>query len=360
MMKRRYGKLWLGILSICLTLGLCSVDTQAAKREAYTYTITFYAGNHGSFATREQVNVDNSHSGSAYRVEGSGDKITVSGLMHGDRVNFDAAMSGAVALAGDSKYYVKGIRQSGRDNDTVGLSSFRVEGDKDYVVAYGIRGNLTSYVVQYQDASGRTLADSRTYYGNVGDRPVVAFLYIEGYTPQAYNLTGTLSANTADNVFTFVYSRTRSGSSGGGGGTGGSTTAGGTEPTPGTEGSTAGANTGTTGNAPTTATGGTAGAGATGATGEGTTTGDNIAAEGADATGGAAVDAQQVPDEGVPADDTPEIVEAGDGEVPLDTLRDNSSPAMLFPILTGLTAVIALAALMFVWVRRRKNKKETE
>lgn len=34
---------------------------------------------------------------------------------------------------------------------------------------------------------------------------MVAYHYIEGYQPQAYNLTKTLSKNEAENVFTFVY-----------------------------------------------------------------------------------------------------------------------------------------------------------
>lgn len=33
---------------------------------------------------------------------------------------------------------------------------------------------------------------------------MVAYHYIEGYQPQAYNLTKTLSKNEAENVFTFV------------------------------------------------------------------------------------------------------------------------------------------------------------
>ena len=38
------------------------------------------------------------------------------------------------------------------------------------------------------------------------DRPVIAYQYIEGYQPQAYNLTKTLSKDPAENVFTFIYS----------------------------------------------------------------------------------------------------------------------------------------------------------
>ena len=82
-----------------------------------------------------------------------------------------------------------------------------MDGDADYVVAYGIRGDMVEYTVQYQDEDGNALADSRTYYGNVGDEAVVAYLYIEGYRPLNFNLSKVLSANGADNVFTFVYTQ---------------------------------------------------------------------------------------------------------------------------------------------------------
>ena len=105
-------------------------------------------------------------------------KIVVSGLKIQDIVTFNP-QAGAVDLAADSKYYVKGVRQSGRDNKSVASSSFRVTGDADYVVAYGVKGNMVGYTVNYQDENGRALAESRKYYGNVGDKPVVAHIYIE-------------------------------------------------------------------------------------------------------------------------------------------------------------------------------------
>ena len=37
---------------------------------------------------------------------------------------------------------------------------------------------------------------------------MVAYIYIEGWTPQAYNMTQTLKKDPAENVFTFVYTRT--------------------------------------------------------------------------------------------------------------------------------------------------------
>lgn len=75
----------------------------------------------------------------------------------------------------------------------------------DYVVAYGIRGDTVSYRVRYQDTAGNALAADRTYYGNVGDKAVAAYLYMEGYTPQALSVAKTLSADETENVLTFVY-----------------------------------------------------------------------------------------------------------------------------------------------------------
>lgn len=195
---------WPVLLSALILAFLpCGMECRAA--EGYTYTITFYPGNHGTFSGTGGISVGGSN-GPDISVGLEGQAIKVRGLKNGDIVSFDAAMEGAVSLEGDSRYYVKGIRLSGRDNNTIDTSAFRVEGDKDYVVAYGIRGDMTSYVVHYQDREGNPLADSRSYYGNVGDKPVVAFLYIEGYEPMAYNLTKTLVSNEAENVFTFVYS----------------------------------------------------------------------------------------------------------------------------------------------------------
>ena len=115
-------------------------------------------------------------------------------------------------LKDSGKYYVKGVRESGKDNNTVSAPAFTVDSDREYVVAYGIKGDMVSYTVNYQDESGNALRQSEKFYGVVGDKPVVAFQYIDGYQPQAYNLTKTLNSNEADNVFTFTYKKIASGS----------------------------------------------------------------------------------------------------------------------------------------------------
>ncbi len=192
-----------------------TVSAEVGGNDAsYTYTITLYAGNQGSFTNSSAVQVDNRASGSSYvisDVEKGGARIRITGLAYGDIVSVN--VQSCVDVTESSRYYVKGLRESGRDNNTAGYAAFCVESDQDYVVAYGIKGDMVAYTVQYQDENGNALLESSSYYGTVGDQPVIAFLYIENYQPQAYNLTKTLSSNEADNVFTFVYTQIDQGSS---------------------------------------------------------------------------------------------------------------------------------------------------
>ena len=145
----------------------------------YTYTVTLCAGNQGYFSDTNGITVDNHITGSSYQIEkeSQGEKIKISGLKYGDRVMVRA--QSCIQLKEDGKYYIGGIRESGRDNNTVGKSAFVVESDQEYVAAYAIAGNMVAYTVNYQDANGNALSDSETFYGAVGDQPVVALKYFE-------------------------------------------------------------------------------------------------------------------------------------------------------------------------------------
>lgn len=311
-MKKKISRLLIGMMVLCMAAGTAlGVPLPASAAEGYTYTVTFYAGNQGTFA-------------------GGASKITVSGKAKGSKISFDI---GQVSVPSTSPYYVKGIRESGRDNsEAVSPSAFSVTEDVDYVVAYGIKGEQVAYTVHYLDADGNTLSDSRTYYGNVGDKPVVAFLYIEGYQPQAYNLTKTLSANEADNVFNFEYEAVETAA---------------TQPAETAE----------------AAAGGGAAANAAGAAAAGGAAAGGAAAGGA-AAGGAAANAgavTEVPDEAVPTTDQPEeLVDLDDEETPLaNTLIDEEGARRPYPIIIGgsiLLALILCAAAL--WIRKKKKGKE--
>ena len=207
--KERMERILHGIILFTTLLTLAFPVQAWAKvggnETEYTYTVTLCAGNQGYFSDTNGITVDNHITGSSYQIEkeSQGEKIKISGLKYGDRVMVRA--QSCIQLKEDGKYYIGGIRESGRDNNTVGKSAFVVESDQEYVAAYAIAGNMVAYTVNYQDANGNALSDSETFYGAVGDQPVVAFKYFENYRPQAYNLTKTLNSNEAENIFTFVY-----------------------------------------------------------------------------------------------------------------------------------------------------------
>ncbi len=192
-----FKKLLTLVLTVALTLSCVGKveASEVSEREPYTYKVTLYAGNKGTFTGKVQVTSNNE-----YSVTKSADEIVVSGLAKGDEV----VLTQADVTVTDEKYYVQGIRLSGRDNDDT-TTIINVKKDIDYVVAYGIKGNQVSYTVNYVDVDGNVLAEADTFYGNVGDKPVVAYKYIEGFVPEVIGFTKTLSEDASENVFTFVY-----------------------------------------------------------------------------------------------------------------------------------------------------------
>lgn len=367
--RKGFGKFLTSVLTLGMIFGLFS---GVAYAQEYTYQVTFYSGNQGTFAGSDGLSVDNRASGSQYQIDRQDGEITVSGLKAGDIVSFDV-QAGDVAMGEDSKYYVRGVRQSGRDNDTVQTSAFRVTGDEDYVVAYGIRGNQAAYTVNYQDAQGNELAPSRTYYGNVGDKPVVAYLYVDGYTPQTLALTKTLSENEAENVFTFVYTPVPTEVVTVPGDTVTNTTVV-TETVPGTTAGTAGTGTAGTGTAGT----GTAGTGAAGTDGTAGTAGTGTAgtgtagtgAAGADGTGTAGTAGTQgqtdagteqptdIEDEQVPQDQQ-DLTDLDEDEVPQSNVNlDKEEVKKGLPLVAGVgIGVLAVVAIGVAVVVIRKRMK---
>ncbi len=379
-MNKKYRQLWilLFLCTLCMT-GIAGAGIQASAKE-YSYEIVFYAGNRGRFTGTAGVSVISSGGAAEVFLEGGGNAIRVRGLGRGDQVIFEADRN--VELTEGGRYYVKGIRLSGRDNNTVSSPAITLTGqnqrDMDYVVAYGIRGEMTSYYVRYEDAAGRELAPERAYYGNVGDKPVVAFLYVEGYVPQAYNLTKTLSKNEAENIFTFVYSPAAAGNGNGGTGTGGGQgggsdvpgAVGDANPGPGTAGINApGEETGTEG---TDAPGGENVTAGTDAPEGGNGTGIQEGAGGADTALGAA--GEEAGAQGDAPEGPLELLDLEDEEVPLamqelgqegedrgEVTEGTGNAEKLFYAEIAM-ACIAGAALIFLgiwwWKRRRKNESE--
>lgn len=208
---RRIMSLLLAGALVCATPALAMAahaDDAAPAAGGLTYTVRLYPGAQGAIDMEKIVSVQG---GDGYSMAMEDGVCVLSSLPYGAIVTFrtDEETEGGVALNrtdnADSKYYVRGVRESGQDNSTVSQSAFAVTGDMDYVVAYGIRGDMVAYTIRFEDEAGNELAPALVRHGNIGDKPIVAYQYIEGYRPQAYNLAKTLSNNAEQNVFTFTY-----------------------------------------------------------------------------------------------------------------------------------------------------------
>ncbi|MBU5249519.1 hypothetical protein KQH93_07000 [Coprococcus comes] len=334
---KKWKRLLVSLLTVSMTLGASTMSVMADDTTPYTYKVTLSAGNKGTINGQNKIEQTNIASGSTVTFNLNNIQVT------------------------DDKYYVKGIRLSGRDNnETLAAPSFTVDKDADYVVAYGIKGNMVAYTVNYQDASGKSLAESQTFYGNIGDKPVVAYRYIENYIPDALALTKTLSDNESENVFTFTYTpgatdrivETTTTVTTTVPGTATPAGAAGTTGSAGTTGAAAGTGTGTTAGGTaaggTTAGGTTAGGTTTGGTAGGTTNADNSQDTTAKDKDTATSEDEQTPKS---------LVDLDDEDTPKGNIdaKDKTSKT---PIAAGIgIIVVAVAALAGLIVFLKKRAK---
>lgn len=152
--------------------------------KGYSYTIKVYAGLQGEFE--------------------DGKKVWTKTVQPGEEVTISEESTGFKLT--NNEYYVRGFREAGHDNDEQMKSQvFVADEDRSFEVAYGIAGGMVKYEIQYVDENGVSLRDSDTYYGMVGDKPVVSYKYVDNYRPQAYHVTKTLTDNESENVFVFTY-----------------------------------------------------------------------------------------------------------------------------------------------------------
>ncbi len=170
------------ILCLILSVGAASyADTQ--------YTVNIYSGDPatGTFSGLQKSDLSGTYS-------------------YGATISFQ---NSSVTVNDSTKYYVKGLREAGKDNSTYEADKvITVTKDEDYVVAYGVVGAQIPYTIYYRLKGTTTdLAASETYYGNPGDKPVASYKYIEGYTPVYKQITQTLEAGKSYSwVFEYVAS----------------------------------------------------------------------------------------------------------------------------------------------------------
>ena len=172
------------VLALALMLALPSM----AANEPYTYTVRVYPGNAGQASSGEHLEM----TGIA-----AGTRVTI-GMPDNESLSFGG---GTISLQEGSKYFIRGVKVSGQDE--LAALSFKVDKDMDFVAAYGMKGTEVTYTVNFVvQATGQVLG-SATYYGVVGDKPVTAAQFFDGYRPLAMNITGTLTEG--ENIFNLPY-----------------------------------------------------------------------------------------------------------------------------------------------------------
>jgi len=171
------------ITLFCVLVLVLAFGAGQAFADDYTYTVTIYPGLHGHFT--------------------NGQDCWTETFKKGENCSINLSK---IFVLDDDTYYPRGIRLSGHDNnEQTGYmtATFPVTEDLSYTVAYGIKGNMVSYTVNYIDEAGNTLAPSDTFYGMPGDKPAVSYKYIDGYQPNAYYQTQELKEG--ENIINFVY-----------------------------------------------------------------------------------------------------------------------------------------------------------
>ena len=189
------------IVGLLLTFSLAPINGQ----ELYNYQVTIYAGSYGIFNSVDAIMLDTSDTNSTPQVTLSDDQkqIVVTDLKANDRIGIQ---TNQITITND-KYYAKGIKTGGRDNENAYIYQwYTVTKDNNYVVAYGIPGNQVEYTTYYVDQAGNQLRQPETYYGTIGEYTIAGYKYVDGYLPQAYNLGQTLADDPSENIYTFVYS----------------------------------------------------------------------------------------------------------------------------------------------------------
>ncbi|MBQ7469573.1 MAG: hypothetical protein IJS76_04035 [Pseudobutyrivibrio sp.] len=207
------------ILTFVFALTLANLNPDIAKAESYTYRVNICIGNNedASFIS-EGVDSLKAKYGEE-RVSVMDDVLTIEELNYGEEIDIRVDQLIQIspnAETGNTKYYLSGLRISGGDtivtqakkdadgNRAVTLHG-TVEGDEDYVVAYGV-GATIPYTVKYVDADGNALAPDDIYWGTIGEIVLVPARHLDNYYPDALYRTASegLKENT---VFSFQYTK---------------------------------------------------------------------------------------------------------------------------------------------------------
>ncbi len=192
------------LLFSLLTVLLLMTPLKVYAEETYGYTITVYTGNEATFedgTTTRKLTVEK---GASLSIEVKNDQLIINNGTAEKLVLKKTTET-------DNVHFIKGFKETGRDNDDyyVTRTIDKVTEDMDFVIIYGVPGEMVRYTVRFVDENGKQLLDPKEFYGKVGDAPIVSHVYIEDYLPNADNTTKKLVEDESQNVMIFTYTVAR-------------------------------------------------------------------------------------------------------------------------------------------------------
>ena len=140
------------IIALMLTFSISKINAV----ELYNYQVTIYAGSYGLFNSVDAVIIDSSDTNSSPNIMLSEDQrqLVVTNLKANDRIAIETSQ----ITVTNEKYYAKGIKTGGRDNENEYIQRwYSVTKDNNFVVAYGIPGDQIEYTTYYVDQDGNQL-----------------------------------------------------------------------------------------------------------------------------------------------------------------------------------------------------------
>ena len=191
---RGHKRLFGALVALMATIAMVCSMAGSAYADRYSYTVRVFQGNGGKLKS-DPVSVKVDKGGRVDLFD-----FATADVSDSKYVQIGFRLSGEDEIIGNGK--INGVIEHGQANGKYGSG---ITQDMDFVVAYGVKGETVEYTLRFVEyGTGRELAEPQTYYGRVGDKPVVAYEYIEGYRPLYLSITGTLKKD-AENVWTFEY-----------------------------------------------------------------------------------------------------------------------------------------------------------
>lgn len=186
------------------------VNAETAKK---TYTVTFRAGNVGSFNLNagniSGENIESTENYIKFTVE-KGESLSSAFDFISDDASLDAYFLNVTSASDEAEYIDAGYRLKDVSEWAEGAAEKEVKRNTEYVLDYAKLVNPVKYTIRFVDASSEEqIAPSTIAYGNADEEILCTPLTISNYSTEDQAVTMTLSEeDESTNVVTFKYTYT--------------------------------------------------------------------------------------------------------------------------------------------------------